>query len=85
MSNSEKTVRSACELAISLDPRHSDRSEYFPSLDSAYTEAYRTLWALYMLNTEKFDKELVESWKGDTDGILIFVRALAPCSCMRRN
>lgn len=28
---------------------------------------------MYISEAEKFDKALVESWKGDMDGILIFV------------
>lgn len=31
---------------------------------------------MYLTEAEKHDKALVESWKGDMDGILIFVRAL---------
>jgi hypothetical protein len=31
-------------------------------------------WNLYLTQAEKVDKKLTESWKGDADGILIFVR-----------
>ncbi|KAJ7474892.1 hypothetical protein FB451DRAFT_277699 [Mycena latifolia] len=30
------------------------------------------LWAIYVGEAEKYDKRLVESWKGDMDGMLIF-------------
>ncbi|KAJ7137330.1 hypothetical protein C8R43DRAFT_844646, partial [Mycena crocata] len=30
------------------------------------------LWAIYVSEAEKYDKGLVESWKSDMDGILIF-------------
>ncbi|KAH9031425.1 hypothetical protein EDB83DRAFT_1843985 [Lactarius deliciosus] len=30
------------------------------------------LWAMYLTEAEKQDKEVTESWKGDTDGILVF-------------
>ncbi|TDL24021.1 hypothetical protein BD410DRAFT_746078 [Rickenella mellea] len=30
------------------------------------------MWSLYVAEAAKFDKALVESWKGDMDGILIF-------------
>ncbi|KAI0059244.1 hypothetical protein BV25DRAFT_1809502, partial [Artomyces pyxidatus] len=30
------------------------------------------IWSIYLTHAEKFDKALVESWKGDMDGILIF-------------
>ncbi|KAI0054831.1 hypothetical protein BV25DRAFT_1779329, partial [Artomyces pyxidatus] len=29
-------------------------------------------WSLYLHEAEKYDKELFESWKGDTEGILVF-------------
>ena len=32
------------------------------------------LWAVYISEAEKYDKALVESWKSDMDGLLIFVR-----------
>ncbi|KAJ7162781.1 hypothetical protein C8R43DRAFT_827206, partial [Mycena crocata] len=32
------------------------------------------LWAVYVSEAEKYDKGLVESWKSDMEGILIFVR-----------
>ncbi|KAJ7905231.1 hypothetical protein B0H13DRAFT_1551506, partial [Mycena leptocephala] len=31
------------------------------------------LWAIYVAEAEKYDKGLVESWKSDMDGMLIFV------------
>ncbi|KAI9447530.1 hypothetical protein H4582DRAFT_1783215, partial [Lactarius indigo] len=31
------------------------------------------LWSMYLTEAEKQDKEVIESWKGDTDGILVFV------------
>ncbi|KAJ7929622.1 hypothetical protein B0H13DRAFT_2539766 [Mycena leptocephala] len=42
-----------------------------------YTEAESEaacakLWAIYVGEAEKYDKRLVESWKGDMDGLLIF-------------
>ncbi|KAJ7143847.1 hypothetical protein C8R44DRAFT_915613, partial [Mycena epipterygia] len=42
-----------------------------------YTEAESEaacakLWAIYVGEAEKYDKRLVESWKGDMDGMLIF-------------
>ncbi|TFY82745.1 hypothetical protein EWM64_g1276 [Hericium alpestre] len=30
------------------------------------------IWSIYLSHAEKYDKALVESWKGDMDGILIF-------------
>ncbi|KAJ6551967.1 hypothetical protein B0H19DRAFT_950089, partial [Mycena capillaripes] len=42
-----------------------------------YTEAESEaacgkLWSIYVGEAEKYDKRLVESWKGDMDGMLIF-------------
>jgi uncharacterized membrane protein len=31
------------------------------------------LWAVYVSEAEKYDKALVESWKSDMNGMLIFV------------
>ncbi|KAJ7438056.1 hypothetical protein FB451DRAFT_1416495 [Mycena latifolia] len=33
------------------------------------------LWAVYILEAEKYDKALVESWKSDMEGMLIFAKA----------
>ncbi|KAJ7930606.1 hypothetical protein B0H13DRAFT_2532944, partial [Mycena leptocephala] len=32
------------------------------------------LWAVYVSEAEKYDKALVETWKSDMEGLLIFVR-----------
>ncbi|KAF8269075.1 hypothetical protein EI94DRAFT_1443824, partial [Lactarius quietus] len=29
-------------------------------------------WSMYLTEAEKQDTEVTESWKGDTDGILVF-------------
>lgn len=36
--------------------------------------ACANMWSVYIREAERYDKGLVESWKGDMDGILIFVR-----------
>jgi len=41
---------------------------------SRYTDRLDRFWDLYLSHADKSDKTLMESWKGDTDGILIFVR-----------
>jgi hypothetical protein len=33
---------------------------------------------MYLTEAEKQDKEVTESWKGDTDGILVFVSFAPP-------
>lgn len=35
--------------------------------------AAEKLWAVYISEAEKYDKALVEGWKSDMDGLLIFV------------
>jgi hypothetical protein len=32
------------------------------------------VWAVYVSEAEKYDRGLVESWKSDMEGLLIFVR-----------
>ncbi|TFY78493.1 hypothetical protein EWM64_g5519 [Hericium alpestre] len=37
-----------------------------------YSESSAKIWTIYVNMTQKYDKALVESWKGDMDGILTF-------------
>lgn len=36
------------------------------------------LWSVVFNEGEKYDKVLAESWKGNMDGILFFVRSFTP-------
>jgi hypothetical protein len=47
-----------------------------PSLpsQSQYSDPIDRFWNLYLIDADKTDKTLTDGWKGDTDGILIFVR-----------
>jgi hypothetical protein len=38
-----------------------------------YGDSSDTVWSMYLTEAEKQDKDVIESWKGDTDGILVFV------------
>jgi hypothetical protein len=42
--------------------------------NSTHEAAAAKLWAVYISQAEKYDKGLVESWKSDMQGMLIFVR-----------
>ncbi|KAI0266202.1 hypothetical protein BC834DRAFT_986485 [Gloeopeniophorella convolvens] len=42
-----------------------------------YGDSSGKLWSMYLTEAEKQDKEITESWKGDTDGILVFVMSNA--------
>ena len=33
-------------------------------------------WLRYLVDAEKYDRLLADGWKGDTDGILIFVSSM---------
>ncbi|KAI9447581.1 hypothetical protein H4582DRAFT_10154 [Lactarius indigo] len=44
--------------AVQRDENHGDPSD--------------GLWSMYLTEAEKQDKEVTETWKGDTDGILVF-------------
>ncbi|KAJ6525776.1 hypothetical protein B0H10DRAFT_2156926, partial [Mycena sp. CBHHK59/15] len=46
----------------------SHKNDYFASDESASTK----LWTVYVSEAEKYDKALVESWRSDMDGMLIF-------------
>ncbi|KAJ6471613.1 hypothetical protein C8R47DRAFT_1077260 [Mycena vitilis] len=39
-------------------------------------QASANLWSIYISEAERYDRALVESWKADMEGMLIFVRAL---------
>ncbi|KAJ7157709.1 hypothetical protein C8R43DRAFT_405093 [Mycena crocata] len=42
------------------------------AIDSETEAAAAKIWAVYVSEAEKYDKGLVESWKGDMEGMLIF-------------
>jgi len=42
--------------------------------DIEYIDSSAQLWGVVFKEGEKYDKTLAESWKGDMDGILFFVR-----------
>lgn len=48
-----------CNLIRVPDENHGDSSD--------------GLWSIYLTEAEKQDAEITENWKGDTDGILVFV------------
>jgi len=53
-----------------------------------YVDSSAQLWAVVFKEGEKYDKTLVESWKGDMDGILIFVCFFVPsrpCQFTEKN
>jgi hypothetical protein len=39
-----------------------------------FNNAQDTLWSQYLADADAHDKNLTDSWMGDTDGILIFER-----------
>jgi hypothetical protein len=43
-----------------------------------YVDSSAQLWGVVLKEGEKYDKTLAESWKGDMDGILFFVRPSLP-------
>lgn len=38
-----------------------------------YGDSSDGVWSMYLTEAEKQDKDVTESWKGDTEGILVFV------------
>ena len=40
-----------------------------------YGDPSGRLWMMYLTEAEKEDKEITESWRGDAEGILVFVSA----------
>jgi len=47
-----------------------------------YGDPSGRLWMMYLTEAEKEDKEITENWKGDTDGILVFVSAHSSIVCV---
>jgi hypothetical protein len=43
---------------------------------SGYDDDFARVWKLYGTESEKYDKALMESWKGNTDSMLNFVRPI---------
>ncbi|KZV65610.1 hypothetical protein PENSPDRAFT_689689 [Peniophora sp. CONT] len=48
-----------------------------PTLGNTFIDPQDKFWSLYLSDAEKYDKLRMESWKGDTDGILIFTGLFA--------
>ena len=44
--------------------------------ESGFTDPTDHFWSLYLAEADKEDRMLIESWNGDTNAILIFVRAV---------
>jgi len=42
--------------------------------DNGFELASAKVWGLYESEADKYDTELAETWKGQTDAMLIFVR-----------
>lgn len=42
--------------------------------DAENDEACAKIWSIYVGEAERYDKALVEGWKADMEGMLIFVR-----------
>ena len=47
--------------------RHSSQSE------AVYSDASGALFSIYLQTADEEDTKMTESWKGDADGILVFV------------
>ncbi|KAI0295596.1 hypothetical protein B0F90DRAFT_1144206 [Multifurca ochricompacta] len=58
--------------AAQIDPEDLQRAEKIPETDIEYVDSSAQLWAVVIKEGEKYDETLVEKWKGDMDGILIF-------------
>lgn len=48
----------------------------FTATGAEYSNASGKVWSVYLNEADKQDTALAENWKGDTEGILIFVSSL---------
>lgn len=71
--NTPKTNHSLYSLAISINGPQLIHM-FFIALDASAEASGAKIWAVYVSEAEKYDQALVESWKNDMQGILIFVR-----------
>src|ERR1700677_2258629 len=46
-----------------------------PQAESSYTDGSGALFSMYLDRAEEEDRRVAERWKGDADGILVFVRS----------
>jgi hypothetical protein len=61
------TPSTALETGVSTGVAHPNVAE------GNYGDPSDRLFSVYLAQADKFDKEQSESWKGDTEGILVFV------------
>ena len=50
-----------------------------------YRDSSDGLWSMYLTEVEKQDKDVTERWKGDTEGILVFVSLIPSCPIINSN
>ncbi len=55
-----------------------------PQAESNYTDGSGALFSMYLNRAEEEDKETAERWKGDADGILVFVSCCGTCNIYHR-
>lgn len=48
-------------------------------LGEKYGDSSDAVWSMYLTEAEKEDTKEIESWTGDTDGILVFVSLTLSC------
>jgi len=66
----------SCTLVFSSDSYDRSAMDFFPTLsDSGKAHDYpsEALWSVYISEAAKYDTALVERWRDDMDGLLIFV------------
>ena len=54
------------------------RRDTGPLGQAQYGDPSAKIWGLYLSLAEKFDKGHGDSWAGNTDGVLVFVRVHLP-------
>jgi uncharacterized membrane protein len=69
------------KLFLSLDDEDS-AVDGVPYTAAENEESSANLWSVYISEAERYDKALVESWKEDMTGLLIFVRCLLPLAAV---
>ncbi|KAI0253373.1 hypothetical protein BJV78DRAFT_1123091, partial [Lactifluus subvellereus] len=61
------------EVCVSINLPFGDPPSHVPGTETGFESASWKIWKLYESAADKHDTELAETWKGETDAMLIFV------------
>jgi len=68
-------------VSLTRRPGHTPQpgQNHPPQVESVYADTSGPLFSMYLQLAGEEDKKMIENWKGDADGILIFVSRYSTC------